>query len=127
MATLSTKVQQFIQLRNHKTAAKKAFDGSMERINMAMEKLEGDILAGLDAEGLKNIKTEHGTAYKKKDSSASVKDREEFEAWAEETGNRGAMDIRANKKAIRELLDAGAESIPGVKYTESISIGVRSN
>lgn len=126
--TLATKVEQFIKLRDHKTAAKKAFDDSMQRINMAIEKLEGDILAGLDKDGLKNIKTDVGIAYKKTDSSATVKDRDAFEKWADATGHRGAMDIRANKKAIRELLESGdVDEVPGVKFTQSISIGVRRN
>ena len=124
MATLATKVEQFIKLRDHKTAAKKAFDQSMERINMAITKLEGEILAGLQEIGAKNVKTEAGTAYINTMSSATVKDREAFEEWAQSTGNTGAMDIRANKKAIRELLDEGVE-VPGVNFSETITIGVR--
>lgn len=124
MATLATKVDQFIKLRDHKAAAKKAFDQSMERINLAVEKLEGEILAALQEQGLKNVKTTAGTAYINTLASATVKDRDAFEEWCEVTGNRGAMDIRANKKAIRELMAEGNE-IPGVQYTETITIGVR--
>lgn len=124
MSTLATKVDQFIKLRDHKTKAKKAFDTSMERINQAVEKLENEILAGLQEQGLKNVKTDAGTAYVNTMSSATVKDRPAFEEWAKATGNTGAMDIRANKKAIRELLDEG-EEIPGVSYNERITIGVR--
>ena len=124
MATLAKKVEQFIKLRDHKTTAKKEFDKSMERINQAIDKLEGEILAALQEHGLKNVKTDAGTAYQNTMSSASVKDREAFEEWAEKTGNRGAMDIRANKKAIRELLDEGVE-VPGVTYSERVTIGVR--
>ena len=124
MATLAKKVEQFIKLRDHKTTAKKEFDKSMERINQAIDKLEGEILGSLQEQGLKNIKTDAGTAYQNTMSSASVNDREAFEEWAEKTGNRGAMDIRANKKAIRELLDEGV-NVPGVKYSERVTIGVR--
>lgn len=124
MTTLATKVDQFIKLRDHKAKAKKAFDQSMERINMAVDKLEGDILSALQEQGLKNIKTDAGTAYINSQSSCTVKDRDAFEEWAEATGNRGAMDIRANKKAIRELLDSG-EDVPGVKFSERVTIGVR--
>lgn len=124
MTTLATKVEQFIKLRDHKAKAKKAFDQSMERINQAVEKLEGDIQSALQEQGLKNIKTEWGTAYLNTQASATVKDREAFEEWAQATGHTGAMDIRANKKAIRELLDAGHE-VPGVQFTERVTIGVR--
>lgn len=124
MTTLATKVEQFIKLRDHKAKAKKAFDQSMERINMAVEKLEGEILATLQENGMTNAKTESGTAYINTQSSASIADRDAFEKWCRETGNEGAMDIRANKKAIRELLDEGNE-VPGVKFSERVTIGVR--
>lgn len=124
MSTLATKVEQFIKLRDHKTAAKKAFDKSMERINLAMDKLEGEILGGLQEIGAKNIKTEAGTAYINTQASATVKDRPAFEEWAQATGNTGAMDIRANKAAIRDLLNDG-EEVPGVVYNERVTIGVR--
>ena len=124
MTTLATKVDQFIKLRDHKAKAKKAFDQSMERINQAVEKLENEILAKLQEEGVKNFKTDAGTAYINTQSSATVKDRPAFEEWANSTGNTGAMDIRANKKAVRELLDEG-EEIPGVVYNERVTIGVR--
>lgn len=124
MSTLATKIEQFVKLRDHKAKAKKAFDQSMERINEAVAKLEGDIQAALQEQGLKNIKTDAGTAYLKTDYSATVKDREAFEEWAQSTGNTGAMDIRANKKAVRELLDSG-EEVPGVNFSERVTIGVR--
>jgi predicted NACHT family NTPase len=124
MTTLATKVEQFIKLRDHKTKAKKAFDQSMERINEAIDKLEGEILGGLQEQGLENARTKIGTAYILTQGSASIKDREAFESWCDATGNQGAMDIRANKAAIRELL-ADGEEVPGVKYTERVTIGVR--
>jgi hypothetical protein len=123
--TLAQKVEKFITLRDHKTKAKKEFDKSMARVNQGLEVLEGSILAALQEQGLKNVKTDNGTAYMNTMSSATVKDRDIFEAWAKETGNSGAMDIRANKKAIRELLDEGIEEVPGVTYSERITIGVR--
>ena len=124
MATLATKVEQYIKLRDYKTKAKKAFDDSMKRINEGVEKLDAEILAALQEQGLQNVKTNSGTAYINTMSSATVKDRVAFEEWAQATGNTGAMDIRANKKAIRELLEEG-ESVPGVSYNERITIGVR--
>lgn len=124
MTTLATKVEQFIKLRDYKAKAKKEFDNSMQRINEAVDKLEGEILATLQENGMKNAKTDFGTAYINTQSSATVADRDVFEEWCEVTGNRGAMDIRANKKAIRELLDDG-EEVPGVRFTERVTIGVR--
>lgn len=125
MATLATKVEQYIKLRDYKTKAKKAFDDSMKRINEAVDKLDAEILGALQEQGLKNVRTEAGTAYINTMSSATVKDRPAFEKWAQATGNTGAMDIRANKAAIRELLNEGETEVPGVAYSEHLTIGVR--
>ena len=122
--TLAVKVQQYIKLREHKAKAKKAFDESMKRINEAIEKLDGEILGGLQDTGGNSLKTENGTAYINTQATATVKDRKAFEEWAGATGNMAAMDIRANKKVIREILDNG-EEVPGVKFTERVTIGVR--
>lgn len=124
MSTLATRVEQYIKLRDHKAKAKKAFDQSMERINQAIEKLDAEILGGLQEIGAQNIKTEFGTAYINTQASATVKDREAFEKYCSESGNNLAMDVRANKKIIRELLDDG-EEVPGVQFTERTTIGVR--
>ncbi len=124
MSTLAIKVEQYIKLRDHKAKAKKAFDTSMKRINDAIEKLDGEILGGLQATGGNSLKTENGTAYINTQATATVKDRAAFEQWAGASGNTAAMDIRANKKIIRELLDEG-HTVPGVKFTERVTIGVR--
>jgi hypothetical protein len=124
MTTLATKIDQFIKLRDHKAAMKKKFDEETSRFTQALEILENEILAGLQAQGAKNMKTDAGTAYINTQASASVKDRPEFEKWCIETGNEAAMDIRANKKIIRELLNEGVD-VPGVQYSERVTIGVR--
>lgn len=122
--TIAHKVKMYIRIRDAKAAAKKEFDKSVAKMNQAMQKLEGDILTELNAQGGESIRTEFGTAYKNIVSSASVKDREQFEEFCRESGNEAAMDIRANKKIVRELLQAGTV-VPGVNYTETTTIGIR--
>lgn len=122
--TLAHRVRMYVRIRDAKKAAKDEFDKSVKKMNQALEKLEGEILEDLNASGGESIRTEFGTAYKSIQSSASVKDRDEFEKFCEATGNKEAMDIRANKKIVRELLKAGTP-VPGVNYTETVTVGVR--
>ena len=125
-STLETKVDQFVQLRNAKKRMKAEFDNSVKRITEAMNKLEAEILDAFNTQGMTSVKTLSGTAYRNVQSSASVKDRDEFVRWASKTGNTEAIDIRANKKIIRELSEEGTV-VPGVNYSERVTIGVRSN
>ena len=122
--TLDDMVDKYVKIRDAKAAAKKAFDDETSRMTAALTKLEGLILDNLNASGAMSVKTKFGTAYKKSRSSVSVQDRDEFYSWAVGTDNLGAIDMKANAKAVRELLQNGAQ-VPGVKYGESIEVGVR--
>ena len=117
-------IDKYIQIRDAKEGAKKVFTESTQRMTDALVKLDGLILAALDNEGLESAPTDAGTAYKKNRSSCSVKDRDEFFNWAVTTGNLEAIDMKANAKIVRELMDGGTV-VPGVKYSESVFIGVR--
>lgn len=122
--TLDDMVDKYVRIRDAKGAAKQAFDDETSRMTAALTKLEGLILDRLNAAGAESVKTKFGTAYKKSRSSVSVKDRDEFYSWAVGTDNLGAIDMKANAKAVRELLQKGIE-VPGVKYGESIEVGIR--
>ena len=123
-STMSTKVEQYVQLRDYKKQAESEFKESMTRVNEAMAKLEGELMAGLNAEGVESIRADTGTAYIKTQTSATVKDREEFLKFVFTTKNLELMDVRANKKIVRELGEQGTV-VPGVNYTEVKQVGVR--
>ena len=122
--TLDQMVDMYVKIRDAKAEAKKAFDKETERMTQAMERLEGMFTQQLDSLGVEQFRSEHGTVYKTLRSSVSVKDRDEFYDWAVENGELGAIDMKANAKAVRELLQKGIE-VPGVKYSESYKVGVR--
>ena len=114
----------YVTIRDAKAKAKKIFDEETSRMTAAMVKLEGSILKELNDLGMESVKTEAGTAYRKTRSSCSVKDRDEFYDWAVTNGELGAIDMKANAKAVRELLNGGTQ-VPGVNYTETLQIGIR--
>lgn len=122
--TTQEKVEQYIQLRDYKKKADDEFKGSMTRVNEAMKKLEGELMAALDASGGTSQAGVSGTVYIKTQNSASVKDREEFLRFVFSTKNLELLDVRANKKIVRELGEQGT-AVPGVNYTEIKQIGVR--
>lgn len=120
--TLEVAIDNYVKIRDAKDGAKKAFDLETDRMKAALIKLEGVILTKLD--GAESIKTQHGTAYTKNRANCSVKDRDAFYQFALDTDNLGAIDMKANSKAVRELLEAGT-IVPGVNYTETKVVGVR--
>jgi hypothetical protein len=115
---------QYVQLRDYLDEAKKEFNNSMDRVKQAMAKLESEFAVHLNDSGSNSANTDAGTIYKIERTSATVKDRDEFFKFAIKNRKFEAMDIRANKKIIKELLDEGVE-VPGVKFTASTQIGIR--
>ena len=124
MNTLNDKIKQYVQLRDYLDEAKKEFNTSMDRVKKAMSKLESEFATHLNDTGSNSANTDAGTIYKIERSSATVQDRDEFFKFAIKGRHLEAMDIRANKKIVRELLDQGVE-VPGVKFTQSTQIGIR--
>lgn len=122
--TLDVLVDKYVKIRDAKKAASDAFKKETERMTAAMTKLEGLIQLKLNESGATSIKTEFGTAFTKTRSAVSVQDRDEFYNWAVANNQLGAIDMKANAKAVRELLQEGTE-VPGVKYSESLQVGVR--
>jgi hypothetical protein len=120
----SEMIHKYVAIRDAKKRAQDAFKLETERMNQALAKLEALMLEHLDAEGAESVKTEFGTVFKKTRSSCSVKDRDAFYQFAVDTGNLGAIDMKANAKAVRELLEKGVE-VPGVNFNQSIEVGVR--
>jgi 3-methyladenine DNA glycosylase AlkD len=117
-------VEIYIGLRDAKKAADAEFKKSMERTNLGMEKLEAILLAKLTELGCDSLSCDAGTVYRNTQNSATVEDKPAFREWVEATGNWNVVDMRANKVAVRELLDTG-EIVPGVKYTSVHTVGVR--
>lgn len=122
--TLDQMIDNYVKIRDAKAEAKKAFDKETERMTQAMVKLEGMFSKQLEDLGVESFRSEHGTVFKKLRSSVSIADRDEFYQWAVVNNELGAIDMKANAKAVRELLQKGTQ-VPGVKYSESYQIGVR--
>lgn len=117
-------VEKYVKIRDALAAAKEAFDAETARMKAALGKIEAVFEKQLLDSGAESIKTEHGTFYTKTRSSASLSDREAFYKFAVDTDNLYAVDMKANAKAVRELLEQGIE-VPGVNYSESKVVNVR--
>lgn len=118
------KINQYVKLRDYKKNADAEFKKSMERVNAGMKKLEGELMKALDDLGADSLSGDSGTVYIRTQNSASVKDRDEFLRFVFQTKNLELLDVRANKKIVRELGVQGTV-VPGVTYTEVKQVGVR--
>ena len=119
-------VAEYVALRDGKKANEELQKAWIkENFTDRMDELELLLLDFLNTSGADSIASPGGTAYKKLDTSVTVSDAAEFrrhvigsEAWE-------LIDWRANKTAVKDLLDAGAGLPPGVNYSSAYSVGIR--
>jgi hypothetical protein len=123
--TSAQKVEAYIKLRDYKKAAKAEFEKGMERTSQAMDKLEIELLADLQASGAKSIACDAGTVYRSEQLSATVEDRSEFLSFVKKHGVWDALDVKANKTAVRDYMEEHGMPIPGVKVSIHHTIGVQ--
>lgn len=123
--TPAERVAAYIRLRDHKAAAEKEFDKSLEKLKLAMDKLENDLLNDLNQTGADSIACGAGTVYRNRQFSASVENREAFLDHVKQHDLWEAMDVKANKTFVREYMDEKGEALPGLNVTQFDKIGVR--
>jgi len=122
--TPAEKVAAYIKLRDHKKKADEEYKKGLERINLAMDKLEAELLRDLQANGVDSMKSDAGTVYIRIVASASVNDRDAFMNFLKDNDEWEALDVRANKVIVKEIMDRG-QAVPGIKYSEVATVGVR--
>lgn len=118
-------VYRYIKLRDHKKARDDEHKKEMERVNLAMEKLEGMMLSHMIETGATSIGCDAGTVYRSEQVSATVQDRDTFFDWCLQNNLHDAMDVKANKTFVKEFVAEKGEVPPGVKYTSVATVGVR--
>lgn len=126
LQTTADRIRAYLQLREHKQLSEQAFKKSMERVNEAMAKLEGELLndlnlAGTDSVAVKDI----GTAYRVTRESASVQDRDAFLEFIREKSAWEVLDARVSKQAAKEYMDSTGEPVPGIRFSSDSTIGIR--
>lgn len=123
--TPAEKVEAYIKLRDYKKRAKEEFEKSLERVNQAMAKLEGELLQHLNDAGVDSISARGiGTFYRSVQYSATVHDRDKFMDFVQTQECWEALDVRANKTVIKNLLETLPE-VPGVKVSTIATVNVR--
>ena len=79
----------------------------------------------LDDVGANSLASDVGTVYKKTEVSCSVEDPSAFRDFVEQNSNWAAIDLRANKTFVREMMEKEGSTPPGIKVTTMVNVGVR--
>ena len=109
-------IKRFIELRDYKEAATRAFEETMKPYTEAMKTIEDRVTADILACGGESIKTEHGTAYRTQVMAVKMADREAFMDFVNEdwVNRNGFLTSAVTKEMVKEYLEEHNQKPPGL-------------
>lgn len=119
MADVGKLINWYIKLRDEKKEIEERHKQELQPYKEKMEKIEAALLKQMQEQGVKNFKSQGGTAYVTTTYSVSVADREELMNFVKENDRWDVLDIKANKSV------ASKENIPGTKVQPYQKVNIR--
>lgn len=118
-------VKVYIQLRDRRSARKRAYEMEDEDDKSKQEKIEGILLHRFQEDGIESCKTAADTAYKSVRTSASVADGDLFFSFIVKNDMWDLLEKRCNKTFVEQYKQEHEELPPGINWSESVVINVR--
>jgi len=109
----------YIRLRAEKEAIEKRHKEELAPIKEKMQTIEAALQKIMQDQGLKNLRSDRGTAYLANVANVKVSDKEALINFVKSHGRWDALDIKANKTVAQE------EEIPGVEVTRGVKTNIR--
>ena len=92
--------------------------------NAAIQAIKTECLARLQAQGLQNAKTPHGTAHLATQTRVSVKDKGDFSGTCRDRETFAMLDIRALKEPVKEFVKENNANPPGVEVSHWVECNI---
>lgn len=125
--TIGDKIERYLAIRAKKKALDDAHDAAIKPYAQALEVLENDFLAAMNAQGVQNIKGSNGgLAYKTTVMQCTMEDRSALIRHV--MSDPSAFDLFTNslaKDAVKTFVEEHNEPPPGVKVNYITKVNVR--
>ena len=123
--TVDTWVELYVGLRDQMRALEAEYDEKKRPYREKRDKVEGILMAALEATGSEAIRTAHGTCHTTTRTSASIADGEAFKSYVIESERYELLDLKANATACKDFVKENGSLPPGVNLTTMTKVGVR--
>ena len=118
-------VKVYIQLRDRRSARKRAYEMEDEDDKAKQEKIEGILLHRFQEDGMESVRTAHGTAYKETTTSMSCADKDLFLSYVQRHELWDLLDARPFKSNIVQFMEENGELPPGINTSRTTVVKVR--
>lgn len=125
MPTIDNVVGGYLRLRDEKKRIAERQKEELAPLNFKMKKMEAWLQAQLNAQGGRNMKTDHGTVYLSTTVSAKVEDRDIFFEFVREHSLWSMLTSAVSKDAVEEFMESNGDVPPGVSVTRETNARVR--
>jgi hypothetical protein len=123
--TLDSMIQRYVALRDKKEAIQEKHKTELAPVNEFLSQLEAHMLEAMNQQGLQNVKSPHGTAFKVTRTSATVSDWEQFLAYVRNNEAWDLLERRVAKLAAQAVIEETQTPIPGVETSSEVCVNVR--
>ena len=103
-------VHKYIELRDLKAQAKKAYDARVETLDSGMKKLEAQVLERFRDQGVESCNTASGTVYKTTRTSATVADWSAYTTFVSRRMAKEVVDTLDLDVSVDDLVAAMVDS-----------------
>jgi hypothetical protein len=118
-------VDKYLAIRQKKREMEARHKEELAPINKALSALEDYFQSAMDQNGLEQLKSGSGTAYKSVQTSVKASDKIAFLEWVKQHEAWHLLDIRPAKTAVEEFIDEEGTPPPGVDMTRHLKVNVR--
>lgn len=124
-AKLDEIVAKYLELRDKKKVYKDEYDAKVAELDTAMDRIEAYMLKQMGEQGLENLPTSAGTAYKSIRTSATVADWDSFLNFVKSNEAWSMLERRAAKAAVDEFVTANGDLPPGININRAVVCNIR--
>jgi hypothetical protein len=118
-------IKRYQEIKRTKEIMDTEYKESIKPYSEALEAIELSLLEYLNSNGLQNLKTETGTAYKVTHVNTKMVDRQKLVAFVKETDNFDLFTNSLTKEAVKAYVETHKEPPPGVEVTTYLECNIR--
>jgi hypothetical protein len=118
-------IRAYTKLRDQRTAAEAEVKERVDTIKAKMTKLEAYLKEQMDAQGLTQFKSDHGTAFLTTTDFANVANWDEVLQFIKDNEAFDMLEKRVSKTAVRGYMDKHKKVPPGVTYGTKLDVNIR--
>jgi hypothetical protein len=102
----------YVKIRDKRSELKKTWEVEDLKLKDQLDTIESFFLETLQALGVENARTKHGTIYRTLDVKPSCEDWNAFYAWIAENEAFDALERRVKKSFITQFMEDNKDELP---------------